>query len=206
MIKNYLNSAIRQLQKHRVYSLINIGGLTVALTACFLIFLWAADEKSVDKFHTNINRIYEVMINDVYPDGRMDTYNAPTVKIGDELRKNIPGIAQVVQTSNNTDMLIKYGSKSFTENGLYADTSLFSMFTFPVITGSPGNPLPGTSSISISEKLAKKLFGADDPIGKVIEVNHQYNLAVASVFKNIPVNSSLQFDYIVSFELWKKEN
>src|SRR5262245_22944008 len=116
MLRNYFKTAIRQILKHKVYSLINIAGLTVALTACFLIFLWAADENSVDRFNTNINRTYKVMINDVYPDGRMDTYDAPTVKIGDELKKNIPGIEKVVQASFNTDMLLKYGSSSFIEN------------------------------------------------------------------------------------------
>ncbi|MDX2045293.1 MAG: FtsX-like permease family protein [Chitinophagaceae bacterium] len=206
MIKNYFKIAIRQLLKHKLYSLINLGGLTAALTTCFLIFLWAADEFSTDKFHTHINRIYKVMINDFYPDGKIDTYDAPTVKIGDALRKDIPEIEGVIQTSRNTDILLKYNGKSFTENGLYADSAFFSMFSFPVISGNMNNPLPNANAISISQKLARKLFNTEDPVGKILEVNKIYNMTVASVFKDIPQNSSIQFDYIISFELWKKEN
>lgn len=206
MIKNYFKIAIRQLAKYKVYSLVNIGGLTVGLTTCFLIFLWMTDEISADKFHVQADHIYKVMINDVYPDGTMDTHGAATVKIGDALRKDVPGIEQVVQTSWNTDILLKYNGKSFTESGLYADASLFSIFSFHIITGNASNPLPGPSAISISENLAKKFFNSDNPIGKTIELNRLYTLTVASVFKNIPQNSSLQFDYVISFELWKKEN
>ena len=206
MIKNYFKTAIRQLLKHKVYSFINLGGLTAGLTTCFLIFLWAADEISTDKFHARINRIYKIMINDYYPDGKIDTYDAPSVKIGDALRKDIPEIEMVVQTSRNTDMLLKYDGKSFTENGLYADSTFFSMFSFPIVSGDMNNPLPEPKAISISQKLAKKFFNTENPVGKILTVNKAYTLTVTSVFKDIPQNSSIQFDYIISFQLWKQEN
>ena len=206
MIRNYFKIAIRQILKHKTYSLVNLGGLTAGLTTCFLIFLWATDEISTDKFHANIDHIYKVMINDLHPDGKMDTYGAPTVKIGDALRKGIPEIDAVVQTSGNTDMLLKYNDKSFNESGLYADSNFFYVFSFPIIFGDKDNPLPNINGISISQKLAKKFFNNDNPIGKTLEVNKTYSMMVTSVFKDIPKNSSIQFDYIISFELWKKEN
>ena len=112
MIRNYFKIAIRSLVKHKIYSLTNILGLTVGLAACISIFLWVMDELSFDRFHSKTDRIYKVMINDIYPDGRMETYEAPTVKIGEALRTNIPEIEKVTQTSWTEDMLLKSGDKN----------------------------------------------------------------------------------------------
>lgn len=206
MIRNFFKTAFRQLLKQKVYSLINLGGLCAGLTTSFLIFFWIVYETSTDKFHSNITRIYKIMINDSYPDGTADTHDAATVMIGDALRSDIPEIEQVTQISGSDDMLLKYNGKSFTENGLYADSSFFSVFSFPVISGETETPLQGITAIAISERLAKKIFNTEDPIGKTLEVNKIYNLTVTGVFKNAPENSSLQFDYVLPFELWKKEN
>ena len=205
MIKNYFKITIRRLFKQKTYSITNILGLTVGLTASILIFLWMLDEISVDRFHTKINRIYKVMINDIYADGRMETYEAQTVMIGEALRKDIPEIDEVVQTSWNEEMLVKFGDKKFMETGLYADPGLFSIFSFPISMGNKLNPLSDINSISISEKLAKKLFD-ENPIGKTLNINQVGDFIVSSVFKDVPENSSLQFDFVVSFENWKKEN
>ena len=205
MIKHYFKITIRRLFKQKTYSITNILGLTVGLTASILIFLWMLDEISVDRFHTKIDRIYKVMINDIYADGRMETYEAPTVMIGKALRKDIPEIDEVVQTSWNEDMLVKFGDKKFMESGLYADPGLFSIFSFPISMGNKLNPLSDINSISISEKLAKKLFD-ENPIGKTLTINQVGDFMVSSVFKDVPENSSLQFDFVVSFENWKKQN
>ena len=205
MIKNYFKITIRRLFKQKTYSITNILGLTVGLTASILIFLWMLDEISVDRFHTKINRIYKVMINDIYADGRMETYEAPTVMIGEALRKDIPEIDEVAQTSWSEEMLVKFGDKKFMETGLYADPGLFSIFSFPISMGNKLNPLSDINSISISEKLAKKLFD-ENPIGKTLNINQVGDFIVSSVFKDVPKNSSLQFDFVVSFENWKKEN
>ena len=140
MIKHYLKITIRRLFRQRTYSITNILGLTVGLTASVLIFLWILDEISVDRFHTKIDRTYKVMINDIYADGRMETYEAPTVMIGKALRKDVPEIDEVVQTSWNEEMLVKIGEKKFIESGLYADSGLFSIFSFPISMGNKTNP------------------------------------------------------------------
>ncbi len=206
MIRNYFKITIRRLLKQKIYSITNILGLTVGLTASLLIFLWVLDEISIDRFHTKVNRIYKIMINDSYPDGRMDTYEAPTVMIGEALRNDIPEIDEVAQASWSTEMLVKSGEKKFMEPGLYADSKLFNIFSFPISMGSQVNPLPDINSICISEKLAQKLFKGDNPIGKRIGVNPADEFIVTSVFKDVPKNSTLQFDFVISFERWKKEN
>ena len=206
MIKNYFKIAIRSLVKHKTYSLTNIIGLTVGLAACISIFLWVIDEMSFDRFHSKTSRIYKVMINDIYPDGRMETYQAPTVKLGEALRTNIPEIEKVTQTSWNEEMLVKYEDKKFNETGIYADPGLFTMFSFPVVSGNKIAPLSNINSISISETLAQKLFNGEDPIGKTLNVNYTSEFTIASIFEDIPGNSSLQFDFVIPFERWKNEN
>ena len=205
MIKHYLKITIRRLFRQGTYSITNILGLTVGLTAFVLIFLWMLDEISVDRFHAKIDRTYKVMINDIYADGRMETYEAPTVMMGNALRKDVPEIDEVVQTSWNEEMLVKTGEKKFIESGLYADPGLFSIFSFPITMGDKTNPVGDIHSISISENLAKKLFD-DNPIGKTLTINQLGDFRVSSVFKDVPGNSSLQFDFVVSFENWKNQN
>jgi ABC-type antimicrobial peptide transport system permease subunit len=163
------------------------------------------DELSFDRFHAKAERIYKVMINDNYPDGRMETYEAPTVMIGNALRKDIPELDEVVQTSWNEDMLVKSGDKKFMESGLYADPNLFSIFSFPISMGNQPHPITDNNSISISEKLAKKFFDGD-PVGKTLTINQLGDFSVSSVFKDLPENSSLRFDFVLSFENWKKQN
>ena len=133
MLANYLKIAWRNLLKHKAYSILNLSGLVAGLTTSFILFLWAYDEFRVDQFHTNIDRLYQVMINDYYPDGKIETYGSPTVKIGDVLRKEVPGIDQVVQCSWDESMLLKTMDKSFVENGIYADSTLFDLFSFPFL-------------------------------------------------------------------------
>ncbi len=205
MIKHNFKIIIRRLIKQKTYSITNILGLTVGLTASVLIFLWMLDELSVDRFHTKADRIYKVMINDIYADGRMETYEAPTVMLGKALRTDFPEVDEVAQTSWNEDMLVKFGDKKFMETGLYADQSLFSIFSFPILMGNKLRPLSDIKSISISDKLSKKLFEGD-PIGKTLTIYQLGDFMVSSVFKDVPENSSLRFDFVLSFENWEKEN
>lgn len=206
MFANYLKIAWRNLLKHKVYSILNLSGLVAGLTTSFILFLWAYDEFRIDQFHTKIDRLYQVMINDYYPDGKIETYGSPTVKMGDVLRKEVPGIDQVVQCSWEESMLLKTRDKSFVENGIYADSTLFDLFSFPLLFGDNQKAMPGAGSIAISEKLAKKFFNEENPIGKIIEVKKAYPLMVSNVFNDIPSHSTIQFDFVISFELWKKEN
>jgi len=205
MIWNYFKITVRRLFRQKTYSITNILGLTVGLTASVLIFLWMLDELSIDRYHDKIDRTYKVMINDIFPDGRMETYEAPTVMIGKALRKDVPEIDEVVQTSWNEDLLVKVGDKKFIESGLYADPGLFSIFSFPISMGNNLKPISDINSVSISEKLAKKLFD-ENPIGKTLTINQVGDFMVSSVYKDVPENSSLQFDFVVPFENWEKQN
>jgi len=206
MLKNYLKISFRNIFRHKGYSFINIFGLTVGLTTSIFIFLWVVDELSYDRFHANADNIYRVMINNTYPDGRIITHGATPVKLKDAMQTGVSEINLITQLSMDTELLIKHDVKSFNEQGIYADKTLFSVFSFSKIKGNPDNPLPDIKSIAISQKLAQKLFGDDNAIGRSLQVGQTYDLIVTCVFDDIPENSSLQFDFVISFDLFVKEN
>ncbi|MEO7045484.1 MAG: ABC transporter permease [Ferruginibacter sp.] len=206
MIKIYFKTAWRSIIRGRSFSFIKIFILTVGLASAIFIFLWVADEMSFDKFHANSNNIYRVMTNNTYPDGRIETYPATSALLKDAIKAEIPEVDKTALLSMETGALVRFEGNSFNEQGLFADSSLFSIFSFPLLKGNRMNPLPDIASIVISEKLAKKLFGNVDPIGKSLEVDQRHQFMVTGIFADVPKNSSLQFDFVLPFELFIKEN
>jgi putative ABC transport system permease protein len=206
MIKNYLTIALRNIARHWVYSAINIFGLTVGLATCVLIFLWITTELSFDRFHANTERLYRVQTNLVYPNGAVETMAATNANFAAAVKNEIPEVDHIARTAWPEGVLLKNGDKAFTETGIYADSTFFSVLTFPVVAGSRQHPLPNSNSIVITQRVARKLFGEEDPTGKVIRVNQKYDLAVSAVIADVPLTSSVQFDWVCSIDLWIKEN
>ncbi|MBL7873578.1 MAG: ABC transporter permease [Cyclobacteriaceae bacterium] len=206
MIKNFLKTSLRNLLRHKVYSFINILGLTVGIATTIFILLWITDEVSFDRFHANSDRIFSVLINNTYPDGKIETYPATPAKLKDVIESNLPEVEFAAQYSYEAELLIKDGTNSFNEIGIYADPALFNIFSFPILTGNNTQPLTDLKSIAISENLARKIFKNENPIGKPLLVGQSYELTITSVFTDIPKNSSLQFDFVIPFELFLKEN
>ena len=206
MLKNYLKTSFRNLLRHKGYSFINILGLTVGLTTSIFILLWVTDELSYDRFHSNADRIFSVLINNTYPDGKIETYSATPAKLKDVIKDEIPEVEFAAQYSMETELLVKRETSSYNENGIYADPTLFKILSFPIVSGKPTEPLTDIKSIAISERLAEKLFKSENPIGKSLLVGQAHELTITSVFANIPQNSTLQFDFVISFELFVKEN
>ena len=206
MFKSYLNSILRSIKRYKTYTFINIFGLSIGLASAIFIFLWVADEISFDKFHTDSDDIYKVLINQSYPDGRIETYGATPALLKEALQSEIPEVEAITQLSMETRVLFEQENKSFYANGVYADAALFSIFNFPLLKGNEQDPIPGLSSVAISEKLASKLFGTEEALGKSIQVNQTHQLKITSIFANVPHNSSLQFDFVIPFEMFVKEN
>lgn len=206
MIRNYLKTSLRNLLRHKAYSFINILGLTVGIATSIFILLWITDELSFDRFHENSDRTFSVYINNAYPDGRIETYPATPAKLKGVIENEIPEVELAAQYSFETELLIKDGIKSYNETGMYADPALFTIFSFPIVTGNVTKPLTDTKSIAISQRLAGKLFQQENPIGKSVLVGQGYELTITSVFADIPKNSTLQFEFIIPFELFVKEN
>jgi ABC-type antimicrobial peptide transport system permease subunit len=206
MWKNYLKTSFRNLLRQRGYTFINILGLTSGITVSIFILIWILDEVSYDRFFGNSDRIYSVMVNSTQPDGSISTHSAPPARLKDVLLDEIPEIEAASRYSFETTMLVKSQNSSFQETGIFADSAFFKVFNFPFSIGASQNHASELYSIVVSEDLAEKLFPRENPIGKTLSLDQKLELTVVGVFENLTENSSLQFDFVVPFELYLKEN
>lgn len=205
MIRNYFKIAWRNLLKNRTTSFINIGGLSVGLAVAIIIMLWVSDEYSYDKFHAHLPDIYRIMQNEKQG-GEIATFQSIPGPLAATLRSEMPEIKYAARVSYPGQQLMNTGDKSLYENGIYAEAEYFKIMSFPAIAGNPETALLETGSVVITERTAKKLFGKEDPMGKVITHNNLHELKVGAVVKDIPTNSSFKFDVALPFAIYEKEN
>lgn len=210
MIKNYLKIAWRNIVRNKTFSVVNIMGLALGLTCSLLILLWVQDEKNVDAFHTNKKDLFQVYERN-YFDGKTDAGYSTQGLLAQELKKVVPEI----QYSSGFESAAAPGSQSTFQvdekvakmNGMYAGADFFSMFSFPLIRGNASTSLNEPGGIAISEKMADYFFGgADKAIQKSIRFENNEELKVTAVFKNVPANSSLQFDFLRCWSDFVKQN
>jgi putative ABC transport system permease protein len=198
VIKNYFKIAFRNLWRHRVFSLINILGLTIGMTACFLIFLYVRFELSYDKFHSKGNQIYRIICDIKTPTETMKP-GGPAWAVGPHLMGALPDVQASVRTTDD-ELLVRKGNVKFQEKkSLWADSSFFEMFDFKLIKGNPHTALNEPLSIVFSESAVKKYFGNSDPVGQtVLLTGDGFTAKITGVMKDIPENSMIQADMIVS--------
>jgi putative ABC transport system permease protein len=200
MFKNYLKVALRNIIRHKGYAFLNIFGLAIGLACCILIGLWVLDELNYDRFHENASSICRVESNQNFRGRTLHIYWTPH-PLGPALKAEIPEIKNSTRAYNLRAQLIQYKDKAFEEYSLWSvDPSFLEIFSFPIIKGIAGNCLSGTSSLVITERLAAKFFGGENPIGKVINVAQSADFTVTGVLKDIPRNSSLQFDALIPYK------
>ena len=204
MLRNYFKTALRNFQRHLGYTAINIAGLSVGLATAVFIMLWVTDELSYDSWHKNSATLYKVWHNSTYTDGSIKTYPSTPAPLAPAAKSEIPEIEYSIRMDWGSELLFEHQKKSFMESGIWADPDLFKMFTFPIVKGNADNPMPDDHSIAISEKLAKKYFADENPIGKVFTVSEDLDVKVTSVFEDVPANSSLQFDVVLPFSAYEK--
>ncbi|WP_422107624.1 ABC transporter permease [Winogradskyella sp.] len=197
MIKNYFKIALRNLKKNRLYTTINIFGLSIGLAACLLILLYISSELTYDSFHKKSNHIVRATME--YKLSNEINYAAVTgTKVGPELTRRLPSVEDYVRTYISSGT-IKYENKSFTENRiLFADPSLFNIFSFELVQGDAVDVLDASNKIVLTESMAKKYFGSTDPINQVINAFGR-DLIVSGICKNPPKNSQIKFDFVTQF-------
>ena len=204
MFKNYMKVALRNITRHKGFSFINIAGLAVGMACCILIFLWVEDERSYDQFHTNGKNLYVVATHIKYGSRTVTTDGTPSA-LGPALKNEYPEILNSVRFCNGPHALyFTYKEKMFREEVEAVDPSFLQMFSFPMILGDPDSALNNPHSLVLSEKMAAKYFGSENPLGQTIRVDNTYDFTVSGVFKNVPHNSILQFDYLINVVFLKE--
>jgi putative ABC transport system permease protein len=199
MLTNYIKIALRSLIKNRVYSLINILGLSVGISISLIIFLYVSHEYSYDKFHANTNNVYRLLCKINYGGQEIQT-TAMSVPFGPILKDNNPDVENYVRVRDAQRALIQSDENhiNFENRIAFCDTSFFSVFSFPLKEGNYKS-FSRPSTTIITEAIATKYFGSTDVIGKVITFDKNYPLEIVGVAKNFPTNSTFQLDFLISF-------
>ncbi len=206
MIRNYIKIAWRNLWNNKVFGIINISGLTFALTCCMFILLWVANEWNVNRFHEKLPNIYQVYENQYYSNNFILTVSATPGPLADQLKVEIPGIKKAAQVGWQTEKLMSTGDKGYKFKGLYANNDIFQLFTFPFIEGDPNKALLGPNDIVLTEKAAHTLFGDGKAMGNMVRLEGREDYMVAGVMKDLPRNSTYKFDWLLPFERLTQEN
>ncbi len=204
MFKNYFKTTFRNLSRNRVYAFINIAGLSLGLACAMLIILYTKDEVSYDRFHANVDNIYRVTVKRIKPDGSTDMMGGFSGYFqGPKFTAGIPEIKTFVRyQSRQRD--VKQGTEIKSQEVYYADTSFFSVFSFPLIAGNPATALQQPNSVVISEDIAIKYFGTTKALGKIMEFKNEDKFepyVVTGIAKKSPQNSSIKFDVLLPFKV-----
>ena len=198
MLRNYFRIAFRNLWRHRVFSFINIMGLTVGMTACFLIFLYVRFELSYDSFHTKADRIYRI-VADIKSPTEVLHGHGPSWAVPPNVKSGFPEVESFVRL-DKASMLVRKGDIKFQEDkSIFADSAFFHVFDFKMIKGNPQTALKEPFSVVFSETAARKYFGKSDPIGQTLLLTgNNLNAVVTGIIKDMPENSRIQADMIIS--------
>ena len=201
MFKNYLTTAIRNLLRFKLYSFINVTGLVIGFTSCFLILLFVQDELSYDKYNKNAARIYRLTDEVVTEKGNTSEVAVSSAPMGPALLANYPEVENYVRFYKYSNKAtFTYGTKNFLETKFFfADSSVFNIFTWHMLEGDPNTALTEPYSVVITKSIARKYFGNEDPIGKTLIFNHWKEFTVTGVVQDIPSNSHFTFNLLGSF-------
>jgi len=203
MIKTYIKIAWRNLLKNKAFSVINILGLAIGMAGALLIALWLQNMLGMDRFHEKSDRLYIISNRDIYQGELQAWTNTPKI-MGPTLKSDFPEIESFTRIEQDDKFLTSYGDKNLVSSASFVDPGFFNMFSYPLLKGNKTNLLKDANSVVITEQYAKALFGDNDPIGKTIKIESKYLVTVQAIIKSPSNYSSLQFDYLLSWDLAKK--
>jgi len=200
MLKNYIKIALRNLRRNKLYSVLNITGLAIGITCCMLILLYVQDELSYDRFHEKSTRIYRATTHFVLKDRIMDFASTAHVQ-GPMFKEEYPEVENYVRfNSYGSRRMIRYEDVSYAEEKfIWVDNSVFDVFSFNLIKGNPKEALTKPNMVVITEDIAEKYFGDQDPIGKNLRIHNDELYMVTGIVENIPTNSHIRPDFLASF-------
>jgi len=192
MFKNYLKTAVRIFFRDKGYSFLNMSGLAIGLACFALLMMWVKDEFGWDRFHENSRLIYRLESNSP----------AQPAPLGPHLKANFPEIAEAVRFYLSNPLLVKCGDKAFNEGGfVLADASVFDVFTIPFVAGNRTSAFADPNTVVLTEAAAKKYFGNENPVGRILTVENRFQVRVTGIVRNPPQNSDFQFDVLGDFRI-----
>ncbi len=206
MFVNYLKVAFRNLSRQRLYSFINITGLAVGITACILIMLFVRYELSYDRYHEKADRIYRLG-EDAALKGRSFRLAVTAAPFGPALVRDYPQVEACTRVRNFGYPVIRYGVKAFSEERWFTvDSSFFEVFTVKFLAGDPGTALVQPNTVVITESMAEKYFGDENPMGKTLNSDKRRDYIVTGVIEDSPSNTHFHYDFLASLETYLDES
>ena len=209
MISSYFKTTLRSIRRHRVHSILNITGLAMGMACTIIIALWVRYEFSFDRYHENADRIYR-LATDFHFGTLQGKYAVSNNAPGPVLERDYPEVEKSTRFhSIRGTTVVRYKDKKFVQQGIfYADNNVFEVFTFRLLRGNPGSALTAAYTVVITEDMAAKYFGEEDPLGKVIKISNGThknlhntpNFTVTGVVERLPPNSHFTFDMLLSYE------
>ncbi len=191
MFANYFKVAVRNLRRHPAYAFINVTGLAVGMTCCLLIVLFVRDELSYDRFHENADRIYRIVSD--WGNFSVPSTNPPVIN---RLGPDFPEVTMALLTPFGAQ--VRYEDQSFFEERVYfANPEVFDVFTIPVVRGNPETMLAEPGKVVLTQESARKYFGDENPMGKVLQVDGEFEIEVAGVVEALPENAHFHYDFLV---------
>ncbi|UCC80448.1 MAG: ABC transporter permease [Candidatus Zixiibacteriota bacterium] len=200
MFRNFLKVTFRNFRKYKLYTFINIIGLSVALAFCILLFKYIQIESSYDSFHENGENIYRFVTSTRQGD-EIDHSSLSPIQLGPTVTDEIPEITRFTRLSNSTTV-VRANDKAFYETLLYADPGMLNIFSFQILKGDAENPLGERNSAVITESAAEKYFGDINPLGKILSIKYKggfEDFIITGVTKNVPYNSTIKYDILLPY-------
>jgi len=200
MLTNYLKTALRNLIKHKAYASINVLGLAIGMACCLMTLLYVRDELSYDRFHEKADQVYRVNATSQNPEGAFYRTSIPP-PIAPALQAEYPEVEAVTRVVPMRRRLLRVGDEVYQEDRVYlADAPFFDVFTFVLRRGDPETALAVPGTVILTETTARRYFGDTDPLGQIINYENSIDLTVVGVVDDVPSNSHLQFDFLMTLE------
>lgn len=204
MFKNYLKMAYRNMAKHRFYSSINIFGLSLGIACSILILAYIGYELSYDGYHKNADHIFRI-VSKMTISGQTSEMARSPAPVGPTMKDELPEVLEAVRFSPTVKRVFAYRDRTFFQEGvLYVDQSVFDVFSFAMIEGDPKTALEVPFTMVFTEKTAKKYFGDENPVGKIVNWDNKFDYRVTGVVKDPPPNSHFTFNALASFATFIK--
>lgn len=205
MFKNYFKTAFRNFGKSKGFTFLNISGLAIGIACAGLIFLWVKDELTYNDYFSNKENIYKILNNQTY-DGKTFTFNSTPGPLAGALREEVPGIRFSARATWKMPKPFTKDENSINAGGMFVDPSFLKIFHLKFVRGSAAGALSDLKSLVLTEKMAKNLFGNEEPMGKEVRTEKNELFKVTAVVKDVPENTSFSFQWLAPFQNFENEN